>query len=121
MMSAGPGKFEGEGFETFVLYRWTLDGWESYASDGERTIATLFVGPFGNQVDQTTIEEGKAEGWTDEEIADAVARLTTAAGAILYHYESGFEASTLYDTKAGLDKEWTEIMDSLPDDEEGTV
>ena len=117
-MPAGPGKFEGEGFATFALYRLSLD---SAQDDEVGTVDDigwhgLFRGPVEVELEDPIVAEGAEYGYTAEEISDGATALSRMRGAILGETSQGFVWAVLYskdDTtngRDGLETDWAELQ-----------
>lgn len=116
-MPYGPGRLEGEGFDTFLLDEWANESGQDdetgFDDGGPRYLR--FNGPFQAEL-QARIEEGTEAGYTIEEIEEGIDTLLDAAGAIVTYSEQGFVTSDLYGTADELEAGWQEITDSIPPD-----
>src|SRR6266545_3951710 len=97
-MPAGPGKFENEPAETFLLWGLSLDGPDEETGDLERYNAwrCIFRGPVSPADVESQLDEARECGYTDAELVSALVSLSKMAGAILTTNDRGFVWGDVY-------------------------
>ena len=119
-MPAGLGKFEGEGFATWILYNLSLDSAQDDTAGSVDTFGwhALFQGSIPREdIDPKVIQEGEESGRTPEEVDDGLRWLEQMQGAILGETSQGFVWSVLYSEgdryngQPGLEHDWRELVE----------
>lgn len=117
--STGPGKYEGEGPETFLLDILLGQGAEDDMvsnpewGDG----AAIFRGPRRGTI-VGAYPQAMAHGYAGPCIAEAISRLETMSGAVLSWGSTGFVTSRLFDDPGELAREWALYTEEYDDDED---
>jgi len=105
-----PGKFEGEPPATLILYEQTMAG----GADEECGAYALYRAPImpvpEEPIDNTLRSDLVSAGYCQKCIADSIARLQGAAGAITHQSEQGFETHEIYITKECLETTWEGVL-----------
>lgn len=96
----GPGRFEGEGAETCILWEFSMDGGgDVHGPEGDSY--DYFEGPVGEgSIPADMLEACKLAGYCEACAADAWARLTEAKGACVGQTAQGFIWSTIADDES---------------------
>lgn len=109
-MPVGPGKYEGEGAETYILDQWMgFSGQDEMVSDPDNGDgAALFL--FGTErIGNLLLSEAVEHGWSQQEVHEATSRIKSSVGAILTWSSVGFVGSQLFYDRARLEAAWAEL------------
>jgi len=107
----GPGKFEGEGVETFLAWEMVMDGGGDDITGGEGgdgpTTDWIESPRFGESLH---VESAQLYGYCDDCIMDAVR--SRPAGVAVWESDQGFVSCRLFETKAEYDKALAECQEA---------
>jgi hypothetical protein len=111
----GPGKFEGEPVESFLLWRAALHG----CADRENGAYVAFEAPLfhvdTNEPDLQT--EARDYGYCDACIRAAIAG-GQSTSAILWESDQGFVSGTYYDDRDEFEQDWAAVEEEESDHED---